>query len=153
MITEGDVKMPRRATIGSAGYDFFAPDTYELRPNEWTMIDTGVRLEDTDNVQFTTIERIMEYMGTGKHYVGNWFMMLLPKSGLATKYGFQVRSIGIIDMDYRDTIKAMVSVDVPYTLIEGEKFIQGILLPFGVFNDEIEPIEARNGGHGSTGRF
>lgn len=146
MITEGDVKMPRRATLGSAGYDFFSPGTYELRPGEWTMIDTGVSLEGNEYV-YTKFDTCM------LHDFEKWFMMLVPKSGLSTKYGFQVRSIGIIDMDYRDTIKAMVSVDAPYVLQKDEKFMQGILLPFGVFVGEIKPTEARNGGHGSTGRF
>lgn len=154
MIVNEGIKMPRRATVGSAGYDFFAPDTYKLKPREWTMIDTGIRLVDSDNVQMSTITRINEYIGKGKHYIGDWFMMIVPRSGLSNRVGFRIRNtVGIIDMDYRDTIKVMVTVDEPYTLAKGEKFMQGIILPFGVFNNEIEPTEARMGGHGSTGRF
>lgn len=134
MITKGKIEKPRRATKGSAGYDFFSPDTYVLTPGKWTMIDTGVRLTDDD--------------------VGDWFMMIVPRSGLSNKVGFRIRNtVGIIDMDYRDTIKAMVTVDEPYTLQRGERFMQGIILPFGTFKDEIEPTEERKGGHGSTGRF
>lgn len=66
MMTIDGVKMPRRATTGSAGYDFFAPDTYELKPGEWTMIDTGVRLTDDDVAQVSEIVRISEYAGKGK---------------------------------------------------------------------------------------
>lgn len=154
MITKGKIEMPRRATIGSAGYDFFAPDTYELKPGEWTMIDTGVRLTDDDVAQVSEIVRISEYAGKGKRYVGDWFMMLVPRSGLSNKVGFRIRNtVGIVDMDFRDTIKAMVTVDEPYTLAKGERFLQGIILPFGTFKDEIEPTEARNGGFGSSGRF
>ena len=140
MIVKDGIKMPRRSTIGSAGYDFFSPDTYELRPEEWTMIDTGVSLD-------TPKEMIMNPLCV------HWFMMIVPKSGLATEYGFQLRSTGIIDMDYKDTIKAMVTVDRPYTLQKDEKFIQGIVMQFGTFTNEIPPTEVRNGGHGSTGRF
>lgn len=154
MITKDDVKMPRRATLGSAGYDFFAPDTYELRSGEWTLIDTGVSLED-ERVRGCRIAmghssfEVMDW-----HKIGRWFMMLVPRSGLSNKVGFRLRNtVGIIDMDYRDTIKVMVTVDEPYVLQKDEKFMQGILLFFGAFVGEIEPTEVRKGGHGSTGRF
>ena len=147
MIVKDGIKMPRRSTIGSAGYDFFSPDTYELKPNEWTMIDTGVSLEGNEYV-YTKFDTCM------LHDFEKWFMMLAPRSGLSNKYGFRIRNtIGIIDMDYRDTIKVMVTVDEVYTLEKGEKFVQGIILPFGVFTGEIKPSETRTGGHGSTGRF
>lgn len=154
MIVKDGIKMPRRSTIGSAGYDFFSPDTYELKPGEWTMIDTGVRLSDEGvrRVDYSVGDAIgttLTPIG-----VGHWFMMLAPRSGLSNKVGFRIRNtVGIIDMDYRDTIKVMVTVDEPYTLAEGEKFVQGIIIPFGVFRGEIEPSETRTGGHGSTGRF
>lgn len=152
--TKNRIEKPKRATTGSAGYDFFAPDTYVLTPGKWTTIDTGVRLTDYDVAQVSEIVRMNEYVGKGKRYVGDWFMMIVPRSGLSNKVGFRIRNtVGIIDMDYRDTIKAMVTVDEPYTLQRGERFMQGIILPFGTFRDEIEPTEARNGGHGSTGRF
>lgn len=137
MRTKGDVKLPRRSTLNSCGYDFFSPDTYELKPGEWTMIDTGVYFD-------------------GREVCGStrWYMEIVPKSGLGTKYGFKLRlTVGIIDSDYRDTIKAMVSVDEPYTLQKDEKFIQGIIKPYLTFADEIPPTEERKGGHGSTGRF
>lgn len=152
-VKEG-VKMPKRSTTGSAGYDFFAPERYELMPGKWTMIDTGVSLTDADNVLRSDIVIMGEYMGRNRKPVSNWFLMIVPRSGLSNKYGFRIRNtVGIIDMDYRDTIKVLVTVDEPYTLDKGERFMQGIVLPFCVFNDEIEPTEARSGGHGSTGRF
>ena len=154
MMLDRDVKCPKRSTFGSAGYDFYAPDTYELRPGEWTMIDTGVRLTDCDVVERTDIVRINECVGRRKDYVADWFMMLVPRSGLSNKYGFRIRNtVGIIDMDYRDTIKVMVTVDEPYGLEKGEKFVQGIIMPFGTFRNEIPPTKKRQGGHGSTGKF
>lgn len=154
MLTKGRIEKPRRATTGSAGYDFFSPDTYVLTPGKWTTIDTGVRLTDYDVAQVSEIVRINEYAGKGKRYVGDWFMLIVPRSGLSNKVGFRIRNtVGIIDMDYRDTIKATVTVDEPYTLQKNERFLQGIIIPFGTFSDEIEPTEIRKGGHGSTGRF
>ena len=128
---------PKRATIGSAGYDIYAPQDYELEPGKWTVIDTQVALTDEDQCSD----------------FGRWFMMVVPRSGLSFHYGLRIRNtVGIIDMDYRDTIKCSVTVDEPYSLRMGERFAQGIILPYGVFANEVRPTEARNGGFGSTGR-
>lgn len=150
----GEGFVPKRATIGSAGYDFICPAEYDLKPGEWTFIDTGVRLcdEGIRRVDYSIGDPVgTTMMPVG---VGHWFMMLVPRSGLSNKVGFRIRNtVGIIDMDYRDTIKVMVTVDEPYTLAEGERFLQGIILPFGVFLNETKPLVSRTGGHGSTGRF
>lgn len=132
----GEEFVPRRATIGSAGYDFFSPDEYDLKPGEWTTIDTKVRFDGEEDVPYL-----------------KWFMMIVPRSGLSFKYGLRIiNTVAIIDMDYRDTIKLKITVEAPYRLAKGERFAQGIILPFGIFRDEIKPETTRNGGFGSTGR-
>ncbi len=40
-----EIKLPKRATTGSAGYDFFAPVQIELKPGETVKIPTGIRVE------------------------------------------------------------------------------------------------------------
>ena len=40
-----DIKLPRRATAGSAGYDFFAPIDIALKPGETIKVPTGIRVE------------------------------------------------------------------------------------------------------------
>ena len=37
--------LPRRATSGSAGYDFFAPFDISLAPNETIKVPTGIRVK------------------------------------------------------------------------------------------------------------
>lgn len=134
--------IPKRATKGSAGYDFYSPEDISLIPGVWTNIDTGVRLDDDLAIDGND-ERIRQ-----------WFMMVVPRSGLSNRYGFRIRNtVGIIDMDYRETIKVKVTVDMPYTLEKGERFLQGILIPFGRFAGEIVPTAHRIGGFGSTGRM
>lgn len=129
---------PSRATFGSAGYDFRIPETVFLVPGEWITIDTGVAFDDSDYIDMQ---------------VPFWFMMLVPRSSLGTKFGFRLRNtVGIIDSDYRDTIKATVAVDEPLTLTKGDKFLQGIVIPFARFNGEERPTASRTGGYGSTGR-
>ena len=38
------IKLPKRATAGSAGYDFYAPFDIELKPGETANIPTGIRV-------------------------------------------------------------------------------------------------------------
>ena len=38
------VRLPERATAGSAGYDFFAPVSITLKPGETIKIPTGIRV-------------------------------------------------------------------------------------------------------------
>ena len=37
------IRLPRRATAGSAGYDFFSPVDFELKPGETLKMPTGIR--------------------------------------------------------------------------------------------------------------
>ena len=43
-IYEG-ILIPRRATAGSAGYDFFSPVPVTLKPGETIKLPTGIRVE------------------------------------------------------------------------------------------------------------
>ena len=73
------IKLPKRATAGSAGYDFYSPLSFELKPGETVKIPTGVRAE----------------MDEG------WVLKLYPRSGLGFKYRLQLNNtVGIIDSDY-----------------------------------------------------
>ncbi|MBQ1298086.1 MAG: deoxyuridine 5'-triphosphate nucleotidohydrolase [Clostridiales bacterium] len=138
-------QIPKRQTLGSCGYDFYAPEDIVLTPGEWTTIDTGVRFDGKE-----LVESLIDY--PVNLFQAGWFMMVVPRSGFGSKYGFRFRNtVGIIDMDYRDTIKATMTADVPLTIKKGDRFMQGIILPFGVFEDEEIPKAERNGGHGSTG--
>ena len=147
--------MPCRQTKGSAGYDFYAPHDIELGPDEWVTVNTGVRLQSREPVMmaFTTklTPEIPEAVCEPYIPVG-WFMILAPRSSLGIKYGLKFRNtIPVIDQDYRDYIKVTMKTEVPYTIEKGERFMQGIILPFGVFTNESTPVKQRTGGFGSTG--
>ena len=47
-IYEG-IKLPKRATAGSAGYDFYAPVRPVLEPGETIKVPTGIRVEMEQN--------------------------------------------------------------------------------------------------------
>ena len=129
--------MPRRATAGSAGYDFFAPLDCTLRPGEALKIPTGVRC------------RIAE----------GWVLMLFPRSGLGFKYRLQLsNTVGVVDADYFGArneghifIKLVNAGDRPLSLKRGEAFAQGVLLPFGLAEGD-DAASRRVGGFGSTDR-
>lgn len=133
--TLNGVTLPRRATKGSAGYDFFAPETFTLNPKETIKIATGVRVKINNG----------------------WVLMIFPRSGLGFKYRLTLdNTVGIIDSDYFNAeneghifIKMTNCGDKPLTVERGKAFAQGVFLPFGItVDDECEKI--RIGGLGST---
>lgn len=133
----GEIRLPRRATRGSAGYDFYAPFPFALAPGETIKIPTGIRVR----------------MDEG------WVLKLYPRSGLGFKYRLQMdNTVGIIDSDYFDSdneghifIKMTNDSNQGKTveLAQGTGFAQGIFLEYGITVDD-EADGARNGGFGST---
>lgn len=129
------LKLPKRSTTGSAGYDFYTPISFTLQPGEDIKIPTGIR---------TLIDE-------------GWFLMIVPRSGLGFKYYARLaNSVGIIDADYAQSdneghtyVKIRNDGEKPMTVDAGEAFCQGIFLPFGItYDDDADGV--RNGGFGST---
>ena len=134
-----EIRLPRRATTGSAGYDFFAPCPLVLAPGKSVTVPTGVRV------------RIDE----------GWVLKIYPRSGLGFKYRVQLNNtVGIIDSDYYSSdneghvfIKIMNDSREEKTveLKPGDGFAQGIFVEYGITVDD-EADATRNGGFGSTSR-
>lgn len=138
-ITEiyNNIKLPKRATKGSAGYDFFTPIDITLRPSETIKIPTGIRCEMQED----------------------WVLKLYPRSGLGFKYRLQLNNtVGIIDSDYfysdnEGHIMAKITNDTnenKNVIVDaGSGFMQGIFVEYGItVDDDADGI--RNGGFGST---
>ena len=132
-----EIKLPKRATKGSAGYDFFIPFNVTLAPGETLKIPTGIRV----------------YMEE------NYVLKLYPRSGLGFKYRLQLNNtVGIIDSDYyysdnEGHIFAKITNDTnenkTINLEKGTGFMHGIFVEYGItFDDDTTSI--RNGGFGST---
>ena len=133
----GEIPMPKRATAGSAGYDFVSPLDVTIEPGGSALIPTGIRAE----------------MEPG------WVLVLFPRSSLGFKYGVRLsNTAGIIDSDYafaKNEGHIMVKItddskegkDV--VLSAGQGFCQGIFYEYGVTYDD-EATSVRNGGFGST---
>lgn len=134
-----NIKLPKRATVGSAGYDFFAPFDFELKPNETIKIPTGIRVKIQDG----------------------YFLSIFPRSGLGFKYRLQLNNtVGIIDSDYYNSdneghifIKITNDSNENKTLSikQGEAFAQGIFLEYYLTLDD-DVTASRNGGFGSTSK-
>ncbi len=130
------ITLPCRATVGSAGYDFFAPYSFTLQPGEEITIPTGIRAE-------------ME---------NGYVLLIYPRSGLGFKYRLMLNNtVGVIDSDYfysDNEGHIMIrmtnqSPDKTLTVEAGNGFAQGIFMPFGITVDD-DAQGKRNGGFGST---
>ena len=133
-----NVKLPERATKGSAGYDFFAHSDFTLEPNQTAKIPTGIRVKIEDG----------------------WLLSVFPRSSLGFKYRLRLdNTVGIIDSDYFNAeneghifIKLTNCGTETLTVKKGQAFAQGILLEYGITVDD-GVTDLRIGGMGSTDKL
>ena len=129
------IKLPRRATVSSAGYDFFAPYDITLNPGETTTVATGIRaLMPSD-----------------------WVLLIYPRSGLGFKFRLKLNNtVGVIDADYSNSdneghifVRITNEGDKVVQVAQGNGFAQGIFTQYLLTEDD-DVTELRNGGLGST---
>lgn len=131
------LKLPRRATTGSAGYDFYSPVDFDLQPGESLKMPTGIRAQMEEG----------------------WVLKVYPRSGLGFKYRLQLNNtVGIIDSDYfYSDNEGHIFIKITNDSREGKTlhvdkgtgFAQGIFVEFGITVDD-DAAALRNGGMGST---
>ena len=132
-----EIKLPKRATVGSAGYDIYAPFDIYLKPGERMIIPTGIRT----------------YMQVDEMF------KVYPRSGLGFKYRARLaNTVGIIDSDYYFSDneghimvnlcnEGILDIDIK----QGTAFCQGIFSKYLLVDgDNFTTGEIRNGGFGST---
>lgn len=132
-----NIKLPRRATKGSAGYDIFSPIDFTLKPNEVIKFPTGIRVKMLED----------------------WVFCIYPRSSWGFKFRLQMNNtVGIIDSDYyysdneghifhrltNDSNEGKV-----FEIKQGVAITQGIFMPYGITEDD-DVQDVRNGGLGST---
>jgi dUTP pyrophosphatase len=136
--SDTSLPLPQRSTAHSAGYDLASVIDVILKPNEVTLVPTGLKAYMQDN----------EYLG------------IHIRSSLAVKKHIcLINSQGIIDGDYYNNADneghifvallnfGMTTINLPkYTRIA-----QGIFYHFLVADDDTAAAE-RTGGFGSTGQ-
>ena len=130
-----NLKLPKRATVSSAGYDFFIPISITINPKETIKIPTGINVNMSNDL----------------------VLLIFPRSSLGFKYNFILdNTVGVIDSDYYYSdneghiqIKLTNHSDKVLNLKNGQAFSQGIFLNyFTTTDDNVDKI--RNGGIGST---
>ena len=130
-----DIVLPKRATSGSAGYDFYAPETYIINKGETIKIATGIRVKIEEG----------------------WVLKIYPRSSLGFKYRLSLdNTVGIIDSDYYYAdneghifIKMTNCGDKNLIIEKGQAFAQGIFVEYGITYDD-DCTTCRHGGIGST---
>ncbi len=132
-----EIKLPRRATRGSAGYDIFSPISFSLAPSETIKFPTGIRVKMEES----------------------WVLQCFPRSGLGFKYRLQLNNtVGIIDSDYYySDNEGHIFIKLTNDSNEGKTVsvekntgvVQGIFMEYGITVDD-DASEIRNGGFGST---
>lgn len=139
-----NIKLPKRSTKRSSGYDFFLPNDIPvtIQKGKSVVIPTGIRCVFLE-----------EY----------YDLSIYPRSGMGFKSRFHLdNTVGIIDNDYFEAnneghIMIKVSCDPrngdSVTIKPGDKFAQGIIREFFLAegDDEVEKHD-RLGGMGSTGK-
>jgi len=113
------------------------PFELTINPGETYKIPTGIRSEIADG----------------------WVLQIFPRSSLGFKYKLQLdNTVGIIDSDYYHAdneghiiIKVTNNSDRVLELKQGDRFAQGIFIPYGITVDD-ESNEERTGGFGSTNK-
>lgn len=135
------IKIPRRATSGSAGYDFFCPTDLYVNANGTIKIPTGIKC----------------FMENG------WVLQCYPRSGHGFKHGVHLaNTVGIVDEDYYNNtnneghifiklVNDSVLSNTHISIKSGDAFCQGILIPYGItYDDDVNDV--REGGIGSTSK-
>ena len=132
-----EYELPKRATIGSCGYDFYAIEDMILHPGEIKKIPTGYK------AKFNTFE----------------MLMLVVRSSMGFKYNVRMcNQVGIIDSDYYNNsdneghmwVSLQNEGNKDYEIKKGTAYCQGIFVKYLTCGDEVD-ID-RVSGIGSTNK-
>ena len=131
-------QLPKRAHPTDAGADLFAwfednTQEIDIYPNEQKLIDTGIAIKIPRGFAGFVYNRSSQ-----------------GKKGIVIPH-----SVGVIDTDYRGTIKVLlknISED-PYKIVPGDRIAQLVIQPIELvdFKDVWNDTNRGTGGFGSTG--
>ena len=166
---DAELAMPIRKTGQSAGYDLVAAEDYII-PSIWQMVAEATGVWPVSADEYITLEMMSKFtketgfkptlVSTGvkcKLDPGT-FLLLSVRSSSPLKYWITLANgVGIIDADYYNNPGnegeiflqlynlSPFNIQIP----KGEAIGQGIIVPYGVTEDDITTGE-RLGGFGST---
>lgn len=133
-----EAKLPQRVDKGSAGYDFYSPASFVIRPQEKIFLWSNVKCKlGTDEV-----------------------LMIYPRSSLAMKKGLVLGTVtGVIDASYYNNEDNEGNIGLPlYNMSDkdieitvGDRIAQGVAIKYITAEDDIV-LGERTGGFGSSGK-
>ena len=134
------IKLPKRATKYSAGYDFYVSGDIAILSENSGIILTGIRWV------------------CDKEEDKNKVLQIYPRSGIGFRTGVRLmNTVGIIDADYWEgnneghiMLKLYNPTDSPLHVKDGGAIVQGVITEYHTCDDEEEIVEKRTGGMGST---
>lgn len=164
-----EIKMPKRKTEFSAGYDMVAAEDYVI-PSVWQMVMEASDMIHVEPDEYITLEdmaRLTKELGYKPTLVStgmkckldpDTFLQLSVRSSSPLKYWLMLANgVGIIDADYYNNednegeIMFQIFNLSPFhiKINKGEAIGQGIILPYGVTEND-NACGERKGGFGST---
>jgi dUTP pyrophosphatase len=122
--------LPARAHEGDAGMDLCAAEAASIGPGQRVQVGTGLAVEIPEG----------------------WAGMILPRSGLALKYGIAlVNAPGLVDPGYRGEIRVLLlntDANSEFKVAVGDRIAQMLLTPFST----ARPVEVETGTLSETER-
>ena len=133
---EPDAIIPTKGSDAAAGVDLYARSPLAIHPGCNGVVDTGLAIEIPDG----------------------YFGAIFARSGMAIRKGLRLaNSVGVIDADYRGSLKVVLhnDTDIIRPVQEGDRIAQLVILPYEKIEfSEVEKLtdtERAGGGFGSTG--
>ena len=166
---DADIAMPVRKTKYSAGYDLVAAEDYII-PSAFQLADEASNVWEVSPDEFVTLEQMGKFtkatnykptlVSTGMkcQLDPGTYLQLSVRSSSPLKYWLMLANgVGIIDADYYNNpdnegeIFLQIFNLSPFNIQikKGEAIGQGIIVPYGVTEDDVA-INERVGGFGST---
>lgn len=126
--------IPKLATDGAAGFDFYAVEDGECHVGQIARYPLGLSVEVPEG----------------------YALIISGRSGLGAKYGARIsQGLGLIDSDYRGELSLLLCAEKPFSWKAGERICQGFIVPVikpeFVEVDELSETNRGAGGIGSTG--
>lgn len=133
------LRLPKRSTKHSAGYDFFSPIEFTLKPNESKIIPLAMKVNMNPDEM----------------------LMILVRSSMGFKYNVRMcNQAGVIEKDYYNnkTNEGHLYICLQnhgkkdFAIKVGDKICQGIFVKFLTVDNEEKIENERISGLGSTGK-
>lgn len=131
--------LPKRSTKNAAGYDFYSPFDFVLKPNETFKVPTGIK----------------SYMKEKE------YLTIVIRSSVGFKYNVRLcNQVGIVDSDYYNNEENEGHIWLAFKnegndyweIKQGDRIAQGIFQVLLLVDEDEKPDTVRIGGIGSTNK-